>query len=186
MGTLPLVVSVGVATDESNANWWLAVAGAAAVAAVVLATRLLWRETRRREAIEVESGEKSRFLTMLSHELRTPLHSVLGYTDQLLREDEHGPAQSRQLAEIVRPAKHMRDVVNVVLDYARIEALGPVPHMRRVDVPNLVQECLAVVEPSARARGLEMRIVVEAGSPAQFVTDDIQLRQILVNLAKHI
>ena len=136
VGTLPLVVSVGVATDESNANWWLAVAGAAAVAAVVLATRLLWRETRRREAIEVESGEKSRFLTMLSHELRTPLHSVLGYTDQLLREDEHGPAQSRQLAEIVRAAKHMRDVVNVVLDYARIEALGPVPHMRRVDVPN--------------------------------------------------
>ena len=182
VGTLPLVVSVGVATDESNANWWLAVAGAAAVAAVVLATRLLWRETRRREAIEVESGEKSRFLTMLSHELRTPLHSVLGYTDQLLREDEHGPAQSRQLAEIVRAAKHMRDVFNVVLDYARIEALGPVPHMRRVDVPNLVQECLAVVEPSARARGLEMRIVVEAGSPAQFVTDDIQLRQILVNL----
>jgi signal transduction histidine kinase/CheY-like chemotaxis protein/HPt (histidine-containing phosphotransfer) domain-containing protein len=182
VGTLPLVVSVGVATDESNANWWLAVAGAAAVAAVGLVTRLLWREIRRRDAIELESGEKSRFLTMLSHELRTPLHSVLGYADQLLRHDEHGPARSRQLAEIVRAAKHMRDVVNVVLDYARIEALGPVPHMRRVDVRSLVQDCLAVIEPGARARGLETRIVAATGAPTHFVTDDTQLRQILVNL----
>ena len=170
------------ATDESNANWWLAVAGAAAVAAVVLVTRLLWREIRRREAAELDSGEKSRFLTMLSHELRTPLHSVLGYADQLLRQDEHNPAQSQQLAEIARAAKHMRDVVNVVLDYARIEALGPVPHMRRVDVPSLVQDCLAVIEPGARARGLETRLVAETGAPAHFVTDDVQLRQILMNL----
>jgi len=62
-----------------------------------------------------------------------------------LREDKYGPAQSQQLAEIARAAKHMRDVVNVVLDYARIEALGPVPHMRRVDVRSLVQDCLAVI-----------------------------------------
>ncbi|HXA25967.1 MAG TPA: response regulator [Acetobacteraceae bacterium] len=182
VGTLPLAVSVGVTADENPANWWLAAAGATVVAAVALLTHLLWLGIRRREAAERESGEKSRFLTMLSHELRTPLHSVLGYADQLSRQDEHGPARSRQLAEIVRAAKHMRDVVNVVLDYARIEALGPVPHMRRVDVRSLVQDCLAVIEPGARARGLETRIVAATGAPTHFVTDDAQLRQILVNL----
>jgi signal transduction histidine kinase/DNA-binding NarL/FixJ family response regulator len=186
VGTLPLVVSVSTTADIDvrSVPWWLlpAVIAIAIGVVVVLGARWLLREIRRREAAERESAEKSRFLTMLSHELRTPLHSVLGYADQLSRQDEHGPTQSRQLAEIVRAAKHMRDVVNVVLDYARIEALGPAPHMRRVDVPNLVRDCLAVVEPSARARGLQTRIVVETGAPAQFVTDDIQLRQILVNL----
>ena len=83
---------------------------------------------------ERESQEKSRFLTTLSHELRTPLHGVLGYADQLSREGGLSPDQSRQLGEIIRAGKHMRDVVNVVLDYARIEALGPALHMKHVDV----------------------------------------------------
>jgi signal transduction histidine kinase len=71
---------------------------------------------------------------MLSHELRTPLHGVLGYADQLLRDSKLNVAQVRQIGEIVRSAKHMRDVVNVVLDYARVEALGPALHMQEIDV----------------------------------------------------
>ena len=86
------------------------------------------------------------------------------------------------MAEIVRASKHMRDVVNVVLDYARIEALGPALHMKPVEVRSLVEECLAVVEPGARARGLEIRNTATPDAPAQFVTDDVQLRQILMNL----
>jgi CheY-like chemotaxis protein/HPt (histidine-containing phosphotransfer) domain-containing protein/two-component sensor histidine kinase len=69
-----------------------------------------------------------------------------------------------------------------VLDYARIEALGPALHMRRIDVRNLAEECVAVIGPGARARGLETRVTMAPGAPAQFVTDDIQLRQVLINL----
>jgi signal transduction histidine kinase len=50
----------------------------------------------------------------------------------------------------------MRDVVNVVLDYARVEAQGPTLHVRRFDVRRLAEECLAVIKPSADARGLEV------------------------------
>ena len=76
----------------------------------------------------------------------------------------------------------MRDVVNVVLDYARVEAFGPALHIQQVDVLRVVEECLAFVEPSARARGLETGISVTPGAPAQFVTSELQLRQILINL----
>ena len=139
-------------------------------------------ERRLREAAERESQEKSRFLTTLSHELRKPLHGVLGYAEQLFHEGGLSPEQSRQLGEIIHASKHMRDVVNVVLDYARIEALGPALHMKHIDVRHLIEECLAVVEPGARARGLEIRNTAAPDAPVQFVTDDIQLRQILMNL----
>ena len=150
--------------------------------AFILLMRRLWREKLRCEAAERQNQEKSRYLTMLSHELRTPLHGVLGYADQLLRDGKLSVAQVHQLGEIVRSAKHMRDVVNVVLDYARVEALGPVLHIQRVDVLRVAEECLAFVEPSARARGLETGFSVAPGTPVRFVTSELQLRQILINL----
>ncbi len=182
VGTLPLVVSVGIATDESNAIWWLVPAAIAFGVVIVVLTYRWRRERRLRDTAEHENREKSRFLTTLSHELRTPLHGVLGYADQLSRDGTLGPAQSRQVVEIVRAGRHMRDVVNVVLDYARIEALGPVLHNRQFDVRQLAEDCLAVVGPGARARGLDTRITLASGVPAHFVADEIQLRQILVNL----
>ncbi len=185
VGTFPLVVSVGAATEGIAANpvlWWVVSAGIVVSLAALFLVRRLSGEMRRRHAIERESREKSRFLTMLSHELRTPLHGMLGYADQLSREAALAPAQLQQVSEIVRAGRHLRDVVNVVLDYARIETLGPALHMRRIDVRSLADECIAVIEPGARARGLETRITMTRGTPARFVTDDIQLRQILMNL----
>lgn len=185
VGTLPLIVSVGVPTEGMSASpmlWWFVAAGIAVVGAVIYMTRRLSNEKRRRDATKRESREKSRFLTTLSHELRTPLHGLLGYADQLSKNGGLGAAQLQQIAEIIRAGRHMRDVVNVVLDYARIEAVGPALHMRRIDVRTLAEECVAVIEPGARARGLETQVTMAPGSPAQFVTDEIQLRQVLINL----
>ena len=185
VGSLPLAVSVAtpLAVSYPAPVLWLLVLGTGLIGtAFILLMRRLWREKLRCEAAERQNQEKSRYLTMLSHELRTPLHGVLGYADQLLRDGKLSVAQVRQLGEIVRSAKHMRDVVNVVLDYARVEALGPAIHMQRIDVLRVAEECLAFVEPSARARGLETGFSVAPGAPAQFVTSELQLRQILINL----
>ena len=185
VGTSPLVVGVGVAISPIYASvelWWSVTLLVVLGAAFALLARRQRHERRLRETAERESQEKSRFLTTLSHELRTPLHGVLGYADQLFHEGGLSPEQSRQLGEIVRASKHMRDVVNVVLDYARTEALGPALRMKHFDVRALIEECLAVVEPGARARGLEIRNTAAPDAPVQFVTDDIQLRQILMNL----
>ena len=133
---------------------------------------ILSLERRKREAAELKSGEKTHFLTMLSHELRTPLHGVLGYTEQLSNEEKLAPEQARQVAEITRCCKHMRDVVDMVLDYARIEALGPTIHMHRIDVRTLIEECMAVIELGAKARGLETRVIA-ANASRHFVTDDV-------------
>lgn len=185
VGGFPLTMSVAtpLAVSYPAPVLWLLVLGTGLIGtAFILLLRRMWRDRLRCEAAERQSQEKSRYLTMLSHELRTPLHGVLGYADQLLRDGELNVAQMRQMGEIVRSAKHMRDVVNVVLDYARVEALGPPMHMHKFDVLALVEECLAFVEPSARARGIETKITVTPGAPTQFVTSELQLRQILINL----
>jgi len=147
----------------------------------VLAARFLG-EARRREATEQASRKKSEFLATLSHELRTPLHGILGYADRLGREGILDAAQSRYVAAIADAGRHMRDVVNRVLDQTRVEARGPELHMRRIDVRELLEQCRALVEPGATARGLPLHCGVAPGVPRLFVTDGARLRQVLVNL----
>ena len=186
VGTLPLMVSVGVAGDEIDPGWRLrvvlmALAGAALAAACVLLIARLISELRQREAAEQSGQEKSRYLATLSHELRTPLQGVLGYADQLTRDSSMTPAEKGQLAEIVTAGKHMRDVVNAVLDYARMEARGPTLHMSGIEMQSLLEECLGLIDPGAKARKLKTSLVMAAGAPSHFVTDPVQLRQIVMN-----
>jgi signal transduction histidine kinase/DNA-binding response OmpR family regulator len=186
IGTLPLIVSVGIADEEIGAGWrtrvlLISLAGAGLAAAAGLVIARLLQELRLRHAAEQSGQEKSRYLTTLSHELRTPLQGVLGYADQLTRDGGLTAAQSRQVAEIVAAGKHMRGVVNEVLDYARIEARGPAPHMSRIDMRAVCEECLGLIDPGAKARKLKTSLTVASGAPGQFVTDGVQLRQILMN-----
>jgi signal transduction histidine kinase/DNA-binding NarL/FixJ family response regulator len=186
VGNLPLVVSIGIATGEFYADGlpslWLILLSFGTLSLLIASLSvILSLERRKREAAELKSSEKTHFLTMLSHELRTPLHGVLGYTEQLSNEAKLAPEPTRQVAEITRCCRHMRDVVDMVLDYARIEALGPTIHMHRIDVRTLIDECMAVIELGAKARGLETRVIA-ASTFGQFVTDDVQLRLILLNL----
>ena len=187
VGDLPLVVAVGLATEDIYAAWWartMFVGFALLVVLLVnggLAARLL-REARRRETTEQASRKKSEFLATLSHELRTPLHGILGYADRLGTEGTLDSAQSRCVAAIADAGRHMRDVVNRVLDQTRVEARGPEPQMRRIDVRELLEQCRALVEPGATARGLPLHCSVAPGVPGLFVTDAARLRQVLVNL----
>jgi CheY-like chemotaxis protein/HPt (histidine-containing phosphotransfer) domain-containing protein len=107
---------------------------------------------------------------------------VLGYADRLSRDDSLTHGQAHDIAEIIHACKQMRSVVNVVLDYARIEALGPTLHPQRLALRPLIEECMAVIEPPAKARRLQTQITIDPEVPAHFVTDGTQLRQILANL----
>jgi signal transduction histidine kinase/CheY-like chemotaxis protein/HPt (histidine-containing phosphotransfer) domain-containing protein len=186
VGTLPLVVGVGVSTHELYADGlpslWLVVAGFAIATMLLLRLTLQsQRDHRRLAAAEHGNAEKTQFLTTLSHALRTPLHGVQGYAEQLSH-DGLPPEPARRVAQIIRSCRHMRDVVNMVLDFARMEALGPALHMRQLDVRAVIDECLGVVRPDATARSLELRVTANDDAPGHFVTDEHQLKQVLLNL----
>jgi PAS domain S-box-containing protein len=124
---------------------------------------------------------KSEFLSRMSHDLRTPLNAVLGFA-QLLSADALTDSQRECVNQIVKGGGHLLDLINEVLDIARIESgrlsLSPEP----VDVRDIVQHAVELVRPLAEQRGI--RLLVEAATvpskPA--VADRQRLSQILLNL----
>ncbi|MGH9320738.1 MAG: PAS domain S-box protein, partial [Vicinamibacteria bacterium] len=78
------------------------------------------RESARDEA-ERANRAKSEFLSRMSHELRTPMNAVLGFA-QLLELDQLSPEQQEATKEILKAGKHLLELIDEVLDIARIEA----------------------------------------------------------------
>jgi len=137
-------------------------------------------ETARVEA-ERANAAKSEFLSRMSHELRTPLNAILGF-GQLLEMAPLGDEDSQSAGQIVKAGRHLLELINEVLDIARIESgqvsLSPEP----LDAGEVALEALDLVRPLAAARGLELCIEGAAPGEVGLVADRQRLKQILLNL----
>lgn len=124
---------------------------------------------------------KSEFLSRMSHELRTPLNAILGFS-QLLVRAEPDPVQSEKLLFIQRAGRHLLDLINEVLDLARIEAGKLCCSIEEVSLREIVAEIAAYARPLA----LENRIQLDLGPelPAGHVVyaDQQRIKQIFLNL----
>jgi CheY-like chemotaxis protein len=117
----------------------------------------------------------------MSHEIRTPLNGVLGMTELLAttRLDDH----QRRLVDAARlSGRHLLALVNDVLDLAKIEANEVRIEPERFEPMRLAEEAAAPFVGSAGAKGLELRVQVDADVPADASCDPLRLRQVLVNL----
>ena len=126
---------------------------------------------------------KSQFLASMSHELRTPINALLGYTS-LMRDRIYGDLNQRQeeaLARMHTASQHLLDLVNDILDLAKIEA-GKMPvHVEPVDIAGLLREVSQTIEPMVRRKSLEYRIDLDDDLPA-IHTDRTKVKQIVLNL----
>src|SRR5262249_28030245 len=124
---------------------------------------------------------KDEFFATVSHELRTPLSGVIGMVE-LLAETPLDEKQ-RQYARVARTsADLLRDVINDILDYSRIEA-GQL-QLERIDFnpADLVHEVLSLLSLQAADKGLDLCCRLDAGLDAWLSGDRGRLRQVLVNL----
>jgi signal transduction histidine kinase len=166
------------------------------VTVVALALVLLY-ERRQARSIEERSSEleqlsgelyranraKAEFLASVSHELRTPLSAIVGFVD-LLRDGSYGELTARQRGPVERietSANHLRELVEQVLDLARMAAGRIEVHAESVRLRPFVIDVASEMEPLAAGRGLTFSISVPATLP-RIVTDLSHLRRILVNL----
>jgi PAS domain S-box-containing protein len=125
---------------------------------------------------------KSNFISVMSHEFRTPLTSVIGYAE-LLESGATGdvtPRQLQQLGRIKASAWHLTQVIDEVLTFSRMEAGREEVRLSSVDVSALVTDAVAIIEPAAKNKMLDVHIEVPAGLVVE--TDEGKLRQALVNL----
>jgi PAS domain S-box-containing protein len=131
---------------------------------------------------ERASLAKSEFLSRMSHELRTPLNSVLGFA-QLLDMDDLPDQQEKAVGHILRAGKHLLNLIDEVLDIARIES----GHLDLAAEPVLVLDVLGDAVDLARplAEHCDVRLSVDATScPADtyVLADRQRLLQVLLNL----
>lgn len=132
---------------------------------------------------EEASRVKSEFLAHMSHELRTPLNTILGSVQMLTREKgaSLGEADSRRLQQITTSGALLRDLIEDVLDLAKVES-GTVDFIPvRLDAAKVIRECGEILGAAIASKGhrLDVRIAVE---DTRIVSDYKRLRQILVNL----
>ncbi len=138
---------------------------------------------RSRDLALEASRLKSRFLATMSHELRTPLNSIIGYTKLLLAGPEPLSDQVRQdLERVLRAAAHLLDLINGLLDLARIEAGKEVVEPERVPLTDVATAAVESVAPLARQKELPIRLIDRAGPETVVWTDRKKLWRILVNL----
>jgi signal transduction histidine kinase len=142
----------------------------------------LERERLLQQAREA-SDAKSHFISVLSHEFRTPLTAIIGYTD-LLSTGVSGqvtPTQDRQLERIRASAWHLTQMVDQILSLSRIEAGHESIITEETDVAAVARESVALVSPTAAAKGLGVACELPDESPT-IRSDSGKLRQVLLNL----
>jgi signal transduction histidine kinase len=129
------------------------------------------------------SEAKSDFLAVMSHELRTPLNAIIGYSDLLLLGvPEPVPDRARRQVERIRSAStSLLHLVEEVLSFSRVEAGKEDIRISPVDLVQAARECVAMVEPLALEKGLDITII-EPDTPVKVVSDERKVRQILTNL----
>jgi PAS domain S-box-containing protein len=134
-----------------------------------------------RESAENASRTKSQFLARMSHELRTPLNSILGFS-QLLQMDDLPAEQSESVDHILRAGRHLLDLIDEVLDIARIESGHLDLMMTGVPVVDVVGDAVELTRPMADLADVSVRIVIDPGSPELISADRQRLLQVLLNL----
>ena len=134
-------------------------------------------------AADAANQAKSTFLAQMSHELRTPLNGVLGYTQILQRDRTLTDGHQQSLGIIYQCGEHLLDLINDILDLAKIEAKKMDLHPTSVDIKTFLDEIAAIFHPKAENQGLRWIYFCDAKlSNLCCSFDQKRLRQVLLNL----
>jgi signal transduction histidine kinase/ActR/RegA family two-component response regulator len=134
-----------------------------------------------RSAAEKASLAKSNFLSSMSHELRSPLNAILGFA-QLMESDfpPPTPSQKASISQILHAGWYLLELINEVLDLAVIESGKLTLSLEPVSLPEVMQGCRNMIEPSGKKRGITL-VFPRFDGPSFVLADRTRLTQVLLN-----
>ncbi|MGM0636002.1 MAG: PAS domain S-box protein [Bacteroidota bacterium] len=132
-------------------------------------------------AAKKASRAKSEFLANMSHEIRTPLNGVIGFAD-LLKKTPLNHTQQMYMNTVSESAESLMDLISQILDFSKIESgkfeLSP----SKVNLVSLCKQVSDITKYLAHKKGLELFINLDKNLPDYIETDEVKLRQVLINL----
>ncbi len=141
-------------------------------------------EQLKQAALAAESANraKSTFLANMSHELRTPLNAILGFTQIMEASQNFTPEDRENIRIIYRSGEYLLTLINQVLDLSKIEAGRMITIPTNFDLYHLLDELQDMFQRRSQDQDLYLVFQRSANVPQYVQTDDVKLRQVLINL----
>jgi len=143
----------------------------------------LQREELKKAKVVAEQANKakSEFLSNMSHEIRTPLNGVIGFTDLILK-TQLTETQHHYLTIVNQSANGLLSIINDILDFSKIEAGKLELDITKCNLYELTAQAIDIISYQVQNKRLEMLLNVATDLPGYLWTDNIRLKQVLVNL----
>jgi PAS domain S-box-containing protein len=138
---------------------------------------------RARDLAEAANSLKSEFMANMSHELRTPLNGIIGFAEFLV-DEKRGPLNARQkeyLNDILNSGRHLLQLINDVLDLAKVEAGKIEFHPERFQIKDAIREVCSVSAGTAQQKDIRVDVSV-APELAGVTLDPLRFKQVVYNL----
>ncbi|MDF2997047.1 MAG: sensor signal transduction histidine kinase [Xanthobacteraceae bacterium] len=179
-GLIPLFMTVGRVGEEAGKF------------CAVLRDITQWKRaeeelTEAKRLAERANLAKSDFLAKISHEIRTPLNAIIGFSEVMM-EERFGPIENERYRDYLRDIHasggHLISLINDLLDLSKIEAGKLDLAFTSVALNEIVQQCMAIMQPQANRERIIIRSSLAADLPP-VVADARSMRQIVLNLVSN-
>ena len=137
-------------------------------------------------AAEAANRAKSQFLANMSHELRTPLNAIIGFSE-ILADETFGGLNERQLKyvnNILNSGRHLHELINDILDLAKVEAGRTELVSETFDVSKALSEVQTILKALANKKQISLEVEIAPGLPL-LVADEPKFKQIMYNLVSN-
>lgn len=134
------------------------------------------------EKVNSGSNAKSAFISAMSHELRTPLNAIIGYSQYLITYEEMTDEQMDTIAKIETSSYHLLEIINDILDIAKIEAGKIEKRIESMQVFEELQEALDIIEALVEEKLLHLKVDIDDVKTLSLLSDRKIFKQIIINL----